>query len=666
MKKIFRTLIFSVAAVFATGCNYLDIVPDNILKLEDLFETKEKAYNALGDCYSYLPNNYKVHGGYQMLGDEWIEMQSEAVKGSRTECSGNKVMRGWNNSQNPLLDYWSGANWGVDYYEATRMCNIVLGYLESGAFIIGLEDKERENWIAQIKILKAYYHYFLIRMYGPIIINDKNVNSQDDLDVIRRRRQPVEECFQYVIGLIDEVLYKEDGTERNVLQTTASVQWTGQITTVIAKAIKAKVMVTRASPLFNGNSEYYSEFRDENGNHFFPQEYDANKWKEAYDAVNEAILAAEATGHHLYYFENDAIYDVPSFDEEYWNGGSDIIKHCYNLRYAINQPWNKELIWGNTKPCGADNLNVHNACMIRYDYERVSNTYSHQWLGTSLNIVERFYSKNGVPIEYDETYYNKDQWYSVRTIPSDTYHAGYMQPGAKTATLHLNREPRFYAWIATDRCVWRTWEENIDLKLRNGEDPGGRTPGSLENDFFWTGIAVKKYVHPESCGVTANRTVQFPYPFIRLADLYLLRAECLNEVSGPSKAVYDDINKIRSRAGLPDIEDVWNNAQVVGSKAGIWVNNKAHLRELIHTERLIELSFEGQSYFDILRWKRADEFYNKPVRGWNGLGTTESAFYTETVWENDRQWNTPRDYLMPIPYEEMLKNPNMIQNPYWI
>ena len=174
MKKIFSTIILSVAALFATGCHYLDIVPDNILKLEDLFETKEKAYNALGDCYSYLPNNYKVHGGYQMLGDEWIEQQSESVKGNRTQCSGNKIMRGWNNSQDPLLAYWSGHNHGGDYYEATRMCNIVLGHLESGAFIIGLEDKERENWIAQIKILKAYYHYFLIRMYGPIIINDKN------------------------------------------------------------------------------------------------------------------------------------------------------------------------------------------------------------------------------------------------------------------------------------------------------------------------------------------------------------------------------------------------------------------------------------------------------------------------------------------------------------
>lgn len=663
MKKIFSTIILSVAALFATGCHYLDIVPDNVTKLEDLFETKEKAYSALVDCYSYLPNNFHVHSGMQMLGDEFVERMDASVQNTKTYCSGNKIMRGWNNTQQPLLAYWNGEMNGMDYYEALRMCNIVLEYLASGEPIIGLEDEERTNWIAQIKVLKAYYHYFLIRLYGPIIINDKNVNASDALDVVRRKRQPVEECFQYVLGLLDEVLYKEDGTDRNVLQSSTSSLWLGQITSVIAKAIKAKVLVTRASPLFNGNSEFYHDFVDQDGVHFFPQEYDAEKWNEAYKAVDEAIKAAEAKGHSLFYFTSEA--DVPSFDADYWNGGSDIIKSCYNLRYAINEPWNKELIWGNTRANTGENLRVHNACMIRYDYERVDNSYSHQWLGTSLNITERFYTQNGVPMEYDQTYYDKTKWYDVVTIPTDTYHAGYMQGNAKTARMHLKREPRFYAWLAVDRCIWRTWEEAVELKLRNGEDPGGRSEKAREDDFFWTGVAIKKYVHPESCGVVANRTVHFPYPMIRLADLYLLRAECLNEYLGaPTQAVWDDINKVRRRAGIPDVEKVWSDATIVGSRSG-WHTSKNGMREIIQTERLIELCFEGQSYYDILRWKRADEFYTKPVTGWNSLGTSDKTFYMVTTWQT-RTWNTPRDYLMPIPNEEMLKNPNMIQNPLWI
>jgi hypothetical protein len=80
----------------------------------------------------------------------------------------------------------------------------------------------------------------------------------------------------------------------------------------------------------------------------------------------------------------------------------------------------------------------------------------------------------------------------------------------------------------------------------------------------------------------------------------------------------------------------------------------------------LELSFESQSYYDILRWKRAEEFYTLPVRGWNAPdGKTADSFYQIITWQ-PRTFTTPKDYLMPIPYNEMLKNPNMIQNPGWI
>ena len=663
MKKFFKSIIVSTVALLSvTGCNYLDIVPDNVLQLEDIFETKEKAYNALADCYSYMPDNFHMHTGIQMLGDEFVERLDSRVAESRTYCIGNKIMRGWNNTTNSLLCYWTGGQGGTHTYEALRLCNIFIDYLESGAYIIGLEDTERANWVAQIKVLKAYYHYFIIRLYGPIIINDVNVTPNDPLEVVRRRRQPVEECFQYVLRLLDEVLYNEDGSDKYVLQTTTPSLWLGQVNRVIAKALKAKVLVTRASPLFNGNSEFYSNFKNEDGVHYFPQEYDPEKWKEALDAVEEAIKEAEANGHHLYHFEQDSQYNIKSFDSQDWNT-SEIMESCYNLRYAITEPWNEELIWGNTKPCDGANSRVHNGCMIRY--EPMNNTsYSHQWLGTSLTMVERFYTKNGVPINEDKTYFSEAQRYKQVKIPDDTYHRGYMQPKETTVNLHLNREPRFYAWLAVDRCVWRTWDLRLNIKMRSGEFPGGRMSDVVENDYFWTGIGVKKYVHPESRGYVANRTVQFPYPLIRMADLYLLRAECRNEYYGPSQQVYDDINMIRRRAGIPDIEKVWSDGSIV-SNVGKHTE-KTGLRDIIQTERLIELSFEGQSFYDICRWKRAEEFYKRPVQGWNAPdGETASAFYQVVTWQT-RTWTTPRDYLMPIPYNEMLKNPNMIQNPGWI
>ena len=55
----------------------------------------------------------------------------------------------------------------------------------------------------------------------------------------------------------------------------------GRIDQVIAKAIKSRILVYAASPLFNGNSEMYSGFVNEDGEHFFNQSYDQTKWDRA-------------------------------------------------------------------------------------------------------------------------------------------------------------------------------------------------------------------------------------------------------------------------------------------------------------------------------------------------------------------------------------------------
>ena len=71
---------------------------------------------------------------------------------------------------------------------------------------------------------------------------------------------------------------------------------------------------------------------------------------------------------------------------------------------------------------------------------------------------------------------------------------------------------------------------------------------------------------------------------------------------------------------------------------------------------MIELSFEGQSFYDICRWKRGDEFFNKSVQGWNAPdGATAESFYQLTTWQ-PRTWITPKSYLMPIPSDEINKS----------
>jgi hypothetical protein len=643
--KIFTICLLSISILF-TRCSYLDIVPDNTVEVESLFENRDKALNALSTCYRYMPNYEKIHTSMSLAGDEWVGRLDSDYAGDRGINRGIKIMRGWNNSNDPILNYWAGGGGANSLYEGIRVCNIFFQHIEN---VPDLTPKERLDWIAQVKILKAYYHYYLIRLYGPIVIADKNLEPYSSVEEVRQKRQTVDSCFNYVIGLIDEVL--DEGN----LAVQRDVSFLGQIDLQIAKAIKAEVLLTRASPLFNGNSEFYSNFKGKNGELLFPMDYDKEKWKDALDAITDAINEAEKNGKKLYEYNGQPkFWDVENFEK------SEIIQYAYNNRFSIVEPWNDELIWGFSGLDFEGQGGFAHATNMRSVADPTQAAYAWQWLGADFRMAERFYTKNGVPIEEDITY-DYENRNKIVTVPDDNYHKGYMQQGERTVKLHLDREPRFYAWLAVDRGVWRTHDLANDLKMRYNEFPGGRGAHHT-TDFYWTGIGVKKLVHPESGTGHWARVVKFPYPILRLADLYLMYAEAYNEYYGPGQPAYDALNKIRKRAGLRNIEDVWSDATIVRNVRKH--TTKEGLRDIIHTERSIELSFEGKRYFDVTRWKEGSRFFTLPAKGWNTTGVDPEQFYNLMILQ-PRTWQSPRDYLMPIPLWDLNRNPNLVQNPGW-
>ncbi len=506
-----------------------------------------------------------------------------------------------------------------------------------------------------MKVLKAYYHFYLTRLYGPIVIADKNLEPFSAVEDVRQERQTVDSCFNYSLNLINEVLYDANGNPKAELAVERDVAYYGQIDQVNARAIKAQILLTRASPLFNGNSEYFSNFKNKEGNTFFPMQYDPEKWKQALDGIKEAIDYAEARGKKLYTFTGQPkFWDVDNFKE------SDIIQYAYNKRFSIVAPWNDELLWGYSGLDYEGQGGFAHATNMRSIAEPTTAGFAWQWLGADYRMDELYYSRNGVPIEDDKTF-EYDNRLEVTDVPDDSYHKGYMQSGEKTIKLHLNREPRFYAWLVVDRSVWRTHDMANDVKMRYNEFPGGR--GSQHTtDFYWTGIGVKKLVHPESGTGHWARVVKFPYPILRLSDLYLMYAEAYNEYNGPSPEAYTYLNKIRTIGGLKPIEEVWSDANIVKTPGKHLT--KEGLRDIIHRERIIELSFEGHKYFDVLRWKEADRYFLSPMKGWNTTGVDPAQFYVLMTLQ-PRVWQTPRDYLMPIPLSDINRNPNLIQNPGW-
>lgn len=223
-----------------------------------------------------------------------------------------------------------------------------------------------------------------------------------------------------------------------------------------------------------------------------------------------------------------------------------------------------------------------------------------------------------------------------------------------------------------------------------------------------TGYQITKYVG--SAKYDSYNSSETDLPLFRTAEVYLNFAEMKAELGTLTQADLDmSVNKIRSRAGMPDLSMDQANANpdpymmdavtgypnVSGPMAGVILE--------IRRERTIELICEGFRYWDIMRWKAGKRF-ERPFLGMyfpgpgsydldnNGKidfviydGTRpaeeEGVVYLSLKEANlsngtsgnimihsdiERHWNEDRDYLYPIPSDEItLTYGNIKQNPLW-
>jgi hypothetical protein len=153
--------------------------------------------------------------------------------------------------------------------------------------------------------------------------------------------------------------------------------------------------------------------------------------------------------------------------------------------------------------------------------------------------------------------------------------------------------------------------------------------------------------------------MSYPWPEIRLSELYLMYSEALNELGGYSAATTEWINKVRDRAGIISVEEAWD---LYSNTPGYYAQ-KENLRKIIHHEFAVEFAFEGHRFWDLRRWREAHVALNAPVRGWDILQEDPSAFYRPVLMYNQRF--TMKDYLWPIKLSEMQINRNLVQNPGW-
>lgn len=413
-------------------------------------------------------------------------------------------------------------------------------------------------------------------------------------------------------------------------------------------SIKAQALTLLASPLFNGNPDY-AGYVDKRGIALFPQEYKKERWDAAAAALKEAIDAAHEAGISLYYFDQEN--DAKELDSATLLG--------MRVRGAVTQKWNSEIIWGNSD----DNINsIQRLCQPMFHTDQSAGSVGRCWAPT-LRVVEQFYSKNGIPIEEDK-FFDYDNRFLLKE--GDEKHKMVVKEGYRTMQLHFNREPRFYGSISFDGGTFygngRRGDENLYIVYLNASHELGAW---ISDRYSTTGYLCKKLINYKTSAPNNTNGMsyeRYAFPIIRLADLYLMYAEALNESKdAPDVAVYEYIDLVRQRAGLKGVVTSWQQF----AKDAVKPINKAGMRDIIQRERLNELAFEGARFWDLRRWKLAEIYMNAPIRGLNSnraVETHDDFYIIQNLWI---QHFEVKDYLWPIRTQNLLKNRNLVQNPGW-
>lgn len=626
-KHIINTVIALGIIVGLNSCKkYLDVVPDNIATIDNAFTMRTQAQKYLFTCYSYMPIEGDLTDDPGILGGDeiWIQSTTGGYFG---------IARGNQNKVTPLGDRWP------ELYKGLRDCNI---FLDNIGQVPDMDQSEKARWIAEVKFLKAYYHFYLVRMYGPIPLIKTNLPIDANVDQVKVYRDPVDSCFNYIVNLLDEA-----SPGLPVILTDPANE-SGRITLPVALSLKAKVLVTAASPLYNGNTDQ-APLRNPNGVVLFNQAYSKVKWDSAAVACKRAIGVCQQAGLTLYNY-------VPALTQA---SLSQTIKTQLSIRNSFAEKWNSEIIWANTQSINATTALQKRASTWWDPTLLDGNTVTGEF-SPPLKIAEMFYSKNGVPINEDKTY-NYTGRYSLRKALNTEKLL--IRKDYLTASLNFDREPRFYADLGFDGSIWYgqgKYDDTQDLfylqtkfKERNGF--GKIVYGTV------TGYYVKKYVHWQNViGTgTAYSVTTYPWPLIRLSDLYLLYAEALNESEGPVDDVYAYVNLVRKRAGLETVQSSWT----AFSTNPVKFTTQSGMRDIIHQERTIELAFESQRFWDLRRWKEAGNMLNSPIMGFDLQQPLAVDYTRPTVIFN--QTFGAKDYFWPIKDSNVEANRNLVQNLGW-
>ena len=476
-------------------------------------------------------------------------------------------------------------------YSNIRAVNVLIKNLPNAP----LKPAYKTQMVAEARFLRAWYYAMLVQHYGGVPLVGDTLLTYDK--PIQAKRNTYAECVDYILSECDAAAA--------ILPATQMGLNYGRASKGACLALKARVLLYAASPLFNGTT-LPADAGPGGGVAVDPAlvgypTFDMNRWKLAKDAAQAVI----AMGVYSLNTKNNYQTNLPGYG----------FQGLFPLRV------NTEYIFELMRPTG--NSDLENICLPPSRGSNGTGSFPYQGL------VDAFPMRNGKPITDPTSGYN----------PADPY---------------KDRDPRLEYSIIRDQTVLLVRTSNgqtngsAPVNIFVGNYNGILTGQDAVHQGTVTGYYNNKMLDPAAIAATLSFASNRVMPLIRYAEVLLNYAEAANEYEGPTNNVYAAVEAVRQRAGLDPYQ----------LPTGL---TQAEMRTRIQNERRVELAYEGHRFWDVRRWKIAPQTENIQSMGMevnrNGGAVTYKPF--NVTKHNFR----PAMYLWPFPLSETGKSPELVQNP---
>lgn len=624
--------IIILASIFISCEDYLDKVQESDgLQQNDVFDNLRLASNFLDGGYGVLVTEVSAKNGTT----DYLPAMTMGGEGYPGRLNNNVPLIYNQYAQGDYLSLINSTGGQAPVF-VTRYANgwkgvrIVNSFLENADLIADATEEQINQLKGQAYLLRAFYYHLMTKRHGGLIYLKENLDLNGGLEF---QRESYQSNFNDMIADLDLAI--------SLLPVSWPSEKVGRLTKGAAMALKSRITLFGASPLANPSN-------------------DIQLWQNAAKAASDLINFANDNG--LYALADASA--AANLDVDH--NGADL----FTPEPAVLQPYRNIFVGQGTSKTFPEEVifmesnevfrifgsfvNPIPRLTLTVGFDIVKGNGGPMNIGALANFVDKFETKNGLPISEDPTY-----------NPQEPF---------------INRDPRFYNAILFDGVQWQHTTSGpvngtgvVDLAIENESGQYGldlNNPSSPAN-LQWrvqnsTGYRIRKWA-PNGAFWRSGTNIESDYHInnviFRMAEVYLNFAEAANEAYGPTGTVPGSsltalaaVNMIRNRVGMPSIN----------------TGSKDVLRERIRNERAVELCFEGHRYDDIRRWKVAHLEENTKVEflemRWQGgeSATYPTGFSYENVEQADlKKTFTDKNYWWPIPSSEIEAVPSFGQTTGW-